>query len=331
MSRKKLEALGLNLPLYPTTSVGSFAKPPELAKARAAFARKEITEAQLREAADRATTFWVQKQEELGVDILVDGEMDRGDMVEFFADLMGGFTKGGWVRSYGNRYYHKPIVTGPVAWEGPMTVDRWRFAQKLTHKPVKGMLTGAYTIMDWSFDEHYPDRRACTLAIARELRKEVAALVGAGAKIIQIDEPALSVRPHEVGLVAEAMRLSTEGLNAYFVTHVCYGDFDRVYPAMLDIPVDNFDLEMANSGLDLLHALERSPFRGDLSLGVVDVHSHEIESSAVAAERIRKVRAVVAPENIWIDPDCGLKTRTVQESIEKMRVVVEAAKAARAG
>ncbi|MBI3933493.1 MAG: methionine synthase, partial [Acidobacteria bacterium] len=189
-----------------------------------------------------------------------------------------------------------------------------------------GMLTGPYTMMDWAFNEYYPDRRAACLALAREIRKEVMALLEAGAKIVQIDEPATSVRPEELPWVAEAMHVVVDGLQGYFVTHICYGAFQKIYPGMLDIPVDNFDLEMSNNQLSLLELFRNDRFTKDISFGVVDVHSHEIEGHAEVRDRLRRALEVLEPEQIWVDPDCGLKTRTVEEAVEKMRVVVEATK-----
>jgi len=324
MSREKLRALGLDLPLLPTTSVGSFPKPNELQQARTRWARGLISRDELERLERRATEFWIRTQEELGMDVLVDGEQYRGDMVTYFAENMRGFEIGGLVRSYGNRYYRKPIIVSEVRWERPITVFWWRFAQSLTAKPVKGMLTGPYTVMDWCFNEYYPDRQATCLALAREIRKEVEALIEAGARIIQIDEPALSVRPQELPLAREALQIVTDGLPAYFISHACYGAFEKIYPEMLTLPVDNFDLEMSNSNLDLLEHFKRSPFTKDLSFGVVDVHSHVIEDVETVVARIRQGLEVVPAEALWIDPDCGLKTRTVEEAIAKLRVIVEA-------
>jgi len=329
MSREKLERLGLRLPLFPTTSVGSFPKPDYLVRARADFAKGKITAHQLRDLERKATAFWIDTQEKLGVDVFVDGEMYRGDMVAYFAERLPGFTEGGLVRAYGNRYYHKPIITGEVSWPGPVTVDSWQFAQSLTKKPVKGMLTGAYTIMDWSFNEHYPDRRSTAIALASVIRKEVEALIAAGCKIVQIDEPALSVRPEELPIALEAMELTTKNLDAYFITHACYGEFDHIYPGMLDLAVDNFDLEMSNSDLDLLEIFRRHPFTKDISFGVVDVHSHTMETQEAVRGRVGKALTILPKEIIWIDPDCGLKTRTVEQAIEKLRLCVEAAKSFR--
>src|SRR5438270_9112917 len=212
MSREKLTKLGIELPLLPITAVGSYAKPSELGKARARYRNGKISKDELRKHQEEATSMWMGFQNEIGVDVPVDGEMYRGDMVEYFAEEMDGFEIGDWVRSYGNRYYRKPIVTGEVRWRGPITVDWWKFEQSLTDKPVKGMFTGGYTAMDWSFNECYPDRRATALALAREFRKEVEALVEAGCKIIQVDEPAVSVRADEIDIAIEATRITGEGI-----------------------------------------------------------------------------------------------------------------------
>lgn len=329
MSREKLTALGVKLPLFPTTSVGSFPKPEYLAKARGEFSKGKIGADQLRELERKATKFWIETQEKLGIDVLVDGEMYRGDMVAYFAERLPGFTQGGLVRSYGNRYYHKPIITGAVEWPGPVTVEWWKYAQSLTKKPVKGMLTGAYTIMDWSFNEYYADRHATAIALAVVIRKEVEALIAAGCKIIQIDEPALSVRPEELATAIEAMEATTKGLDAYFITHACYGAFERIYPGMLDLAVDNFDLEMSNNDLSLLEVFRDHPFTKDISFGVVDVHTHTMEAGATVRERVKRAMEVLPKDQIWVDPDCGLKTRTPEEAIEKLRLCVEAAKAMR--
>lgn len=324
MSRAKLEHLGLKLPLFTTSTVGSFPKPDYLLDARAKFARNEISHKELEVLERRATEFWIRQQEEIGLDVLVDGEQYRGDMVAYFAEIIPGFEKGGLVRSYGNRYYHKPIIVAEVKWPSPITVGWWKFAQSLTAKPVKGMLTGPYTIMDWSFNDYYADRKAACFALAAVIRKEVEALIEAGAKIIQIDEPALSVRPEELDFAREAMHMVTDNIPAYFVTHICYGAFEFIYPQMLSFPVDNFDLEMSNSGLDLIGLFAKDPFTKDLSFGVLDVHSHVVETPAAVKERIEKALQVLPPESLWVDPDCGLKTRTVEEAQGKLRAMVQA-------
>ena len=330
MSREKLRKLGLDLPILPTSTVGSFPKPDYLIEARAQATRNAITKIELDRLERKATEFWVGIQEELGLDVLVDGEQYRGDMVAYFAETMPGFAKGGLVRSYGNRYYHKPVMTGPVRWPGPMTVDWWRWTQSLTSRPVKGMLTGSYTLMDWSFDDHYPDRRTACLALAREVRKEVEALLNAGVRIIQIDEPALSVRPDELPFAVEAMHLTVDGLAAYYVVHACFGAFETIYPGLLDLPVDNLDLAISHSALDLLGMFKKDPFTKDLSLGVLDVHSHTVEAAGDVQGRIRRGTSVLPADRIWVDPDCGLKTRTVEESRAKLSAMMAAVRAARA-
>jgi 5-methyltetrahydropteroyltriglutamate--homocysteine methyltransferase len=330
MSRQKLASLGLDLPLLPTSTVGSFPKPDYLVEARTKATRNAITRPELDRLERQATEFWIRTQEELGLDVLVDGEQYRGDMVAYFAETMPGFARGGVVRSYGNRYYHKPVMVAPVRWPGPITVDWWRWTQSLTARPVKGMLTGPYTIMDWSFDDHYPDRKTACLALAREIRKEVEALLEAGARIIQIDEPALSVRPEELPFAVEAMHLVVDGLPAYYVVHACFGAFEAIYPGLLDLPVDNLDLAISHSALDLLGMFAKNPFTKDLSLGVLDVHTHAVEAIDEVGARIRRGSVVLPADRIWVDPDCGLKTRTVEESRAKLDAMMQAVRAARA-
>lgn len=307
-----------------TTSVGSFPKPPYLLQARNRFAAGKMSREELEELEKRATREWIQVQEELGLDILVDGEMYRGDMVTYFAENMQGFAISGLVRSYGNRYYRKPIAVGPVKRAEPITVRWWRFAQSLTQKPVKGMLTGPYTMADWSFNDYYPDREAFIMAMAEVVRQEAEDLVAAGCRYIQIDEPAFSTRVDEIDLFIRALHVVTDGLNAYTITHMCYGDFPRVYPRMLDIPIDQIDLEMANSGFDLLELFKQYPFTKDIGFGVVDVHSHVIESVEQVKANIHRALSVLRPEQVYIDPDCGLKTRTVEEAKAKLAVMRQA-------
>ena len=315
--------------LFPTTSVGSFPKPDYLKKARAQAAKGEISEKKLRELEERATREWIHFQEEIGIDILVDGEMYRGDMVTYFAETLKGFEISGFVRSYGNRYYRKPIVVDEIKRAKRDTLEWYQFSQGLTKKPVKGMLTGPYTIMDWSFNEYYKDRRELTLAIAEVIREEALDLEKAGAKYIQIDEPAVSVRPEEMALACEAMGIVTQGMKAKTITHICYGDFEKIYPGMLDIPVDQIDLELSNSNFSLFELFKKYPFTKEIGLGVMDVHSHVLETKEQIKERIEKALQVFKPEQIYVDPDCGLKTREVQEAKDKLRVMVEATKEAR--
>jgi 5-methyltetrahydropteroyltriglutamate--homocysteine methyltransferase len=310
-----------------TTTVGSFPKPDYLARARAAFVAGRIDGAELDKLTRQATAECVRMQEEVGLDILVHGEMERGDMVAYFAELLtDSMAIGGLVRSYGNRYYRKPIITGELRWQGPMTVEMWRYAQGLTDRPLKGMLTGPYTMVDWSFDEHYGSRRDAVLAMARVVRREAEELVKAGARYVQVDEPAASTRPEEMELVSEALGIVTRGLDAKTITHICYGDFARVFDHIARLPVDQLDLEMANSDYDLLEMIRehRDDFDKELAMGVVDVHTHVVESLDAVKAGIKKGLAVLPPERLYIDPDCGLKTRTLDEAEAKLRVMTQA-------
>ncbi len=328
--REKLKKLGLKLPLLPTTTVGSFPKPPHLLEARRKSAAGQLDAGELHRLEEQTTREWVALQEEVGLDVLVDGEMYRGDMATYFAKNLEGFKISGLVRSYGNRYYRKPIIVGEVRWRGPITVEWWKFTQGLAKKPVKGVVTGPYTMMDWSFNEYYPSRREACLALAKALHEEVKALAKAGVKIIQIDEPAISARPEELPEFAiGAMRTVTRGVDAYFISHICYGAFEFIYPGMLELPVENFDLEMSNSELDLIELFREHLFSKDLSFGVVDVHSHIVEDAATVRQRIQRALEVLKPEQLWIDPDCGLKTRTREETVNKLKAMVGAVREVR--
>jgi 5-methyltetrahydropteroyltriglutamate--homocysteine methyltransferase len=313
-----------------TTTVGSFPKPPHLEKARQQNARGELSAEKLFEMEREETINVIRKQEEIGLDILVDGELYRGDMTTYFAERMPGFAISNPVRSYGNRYYRKPIAVGPIRRDKEMTVGWWKFAQEHTEKPVKGMLTGPYTMMDWSFNEHYPTREAMAMDLAVAVNEEALALEAAGARYIQIDEPAVSVRPEELPMAVKALGRAVQGLKAKTITHICYGDFDVIYPALLDLPVDMIDLEMANSRYDLLERFRAHPFTKEIGYGVLDVHSHRVETKDEVKEGIRRGLEVLRPEQMYVDPDCGLKTRTVEEAFEKLRVMVEAVREVRA-
>ena len=307
-----------------TTSVGSLPKPSYLTAARGRRARGEIDRDELRELELKATRDWIEFQDSIGTDLVVDGEMYRGDMVAFFAEELPGLEIGGLVRSYGNRYYRKPIATGPIGREHPITVEWWEYAQSLSAAPVKGMLTGPYTICDWSFNEHYAARRDFVLDLAKVIRDEALDLERAGARYIQIDEPAASTRMDELELVIEAMAVVTEPLSVHTITHICYGDFHRAYPKMLEIPVDQIDLEFANSEYSLLDEFADHPFTKHIGLGVVDVHTHEIESPEEIADGIRRSLEFIPPERMFVDPDCGLKTRSEDEAKTKLTNIKKA-------
>src|SRR5438128_2118236 len=313
-----------------TTTVGSFGKPEYLTKARGQHARGKLGATELEDLERKATAEWIRRQEDIGLDVLVDGEMYRGDMVAYFAERLEGFKLGGLVRSYGNRYYHKPVIAGKVQRPQPMTVSWFEYAQSLTDRPVKGMPTGPYTMLDWSYNEAYPTRRDAALALAEVVRKEAEDLDRAGAKYIQIDEPAIHARPEELEIAIEAMGLVTQNLKAKTISHICYGDFAAIYPGILDLPVDQLDLAMANYEYRWLDLMDRQPFTKEMAIGIVDVHTHEMETVAEAAEGIRKGLRYVSADQLLPHPDCGLKTRPVDESIAKCKVVVEATKVVRA-
>ena len=312
-----------------TTSVGSLPKPAYLMKARSQARKGELASKELRRLEEQATREWVQFQDALGIDIVVDGEQYRGDMVAFFAEHLNGFKQSSLVRSYGNRYYRKPIIVDEVRRTTPVTVAWWRFAQALTSRPVKGMLTGPYTIMDWSFNEYYPSRRATALALARVIHEEAKDLERAGAQYIQIDEPAISTRLDEIDLAIEALGIVTKGLRAKTITHICYGNFQALAPKLMKLSVDQIDLEFANRKFALLSTFKRMRFTKEVGLGVVDVHNHRIESVEEVVANLKKALTVFKPEQIYPDPDCGLKTRTPEEAKEKLRVVVEATRIVR--
>ena len=309
--------------LLPLSTIGSFPKPERLKRARAEVSRGGDAES-LHAIEREETSACLRLQEDLGLDLLVDGEMYRGDMTTYFAENLEGFRISGLVRSYGNRYYRKPVVVGEVRWSRPVTVEWFRYASGQTRHPVKAILTGPYTLMDWAFDEHYASRESLALALADVVRQECEALVAAGARYVQIDEPAVSVRPDEIDLAIRAMHRVTDGLRARTITHICYGDFAAIYPRLLDLPVEQFTLELSNSALGLLDLFRTSPFTKELGAGVLDVHHHAIETVEVVKDRIRAALGVVPASRLWINPDCGLKTRSPEEAEAKIRNMVAA-------
>lgn len=315
-----------DLPLLPTTVVGSFQKPLYLRDAVKKYRQKNLSDSELHEARLRALDEYIKLQEKAGLDVLVDAEVEREEMTIYFAEKFHGFEASNWVRSYGNRYYRKPIITGPVRWPGPFTVKFFKLAQERTNKPVKGMFTGPYTMLDWSFDEHYGSREEAVLDIARQYRLEAQALKEAGCQVLQIDEPAASVRLDEWDLFCEAIKIITEDLGIYTICHICYGDFENV-PGFDKVPVDNLDLECSNNSFRFLKGSK--PFPQDISAGVFDVHTHVQTPPDVIEKRIEELLQIFPKEKVWIDPDCGLRTRTLDEAFEQLRIMVEATKKVR--
>ncbi len=241
---------------------------------------------------------------------------------------------GEWTRIFDNVYFRKPIIYGKVEWPEPLTVEDWKIASSFAEgRPVKGILTGPYTMLEWSFDLYYGDRREAIIDLAKELRKEIEALVNAGAKYIQIDEPALSTRPwkEEADIVKEALKIMLYGLDVKKIVHICFGKIEYILPYILEFPVDQFDLEFKNSNFRLLPYLKEYGYDKELGYGVIDVHTTQIESVDEIVEDIEKIMnlGILSPEKIYIDPDCGLKRLPREIARQKLKNMVEAAKIAR--
>ncbi|MEZ0394605.1 MAG: methionine synthase [Desulfurococcaceae archaeon] len=319
---------------FPTTVVGSYPKMPlaeEVIRRRKAG---EISEEQFRELVKPAIKEVVDDYLWAGIDILSDGEQARDDMVVYFAERYGGFARGDWVRVFDNEYFRKPVVVGRVVWLGPTIVEHWEYASSISSgRPVKAIITGPYTMADWSFDLHYGDRRELVLDLAKVIRREIEELVRRGARYVQVDEPALSTRPlrEEAELLKEALEVVFKGLDAKKIVHICYGRLEKILPYILDYPVDQFDLEMKNSNFRLLPYLKEYGFNKELGFGVVDVHSLRIETIEEIEEAIDKLMSmdIVGPEKVYVKPDCGLKRLPREVARNKLRNMVEAARRAR--
>lgn len=324
--REKLRRLGIELPTLPLTCVGSFPKPAALAQARAKLQRGKSSLQEIESLEKRFTEFWVRSQEKVGVDVLTDGEMYRGHMVSFFADHLPGFYPGGWVRVWGNRYVRRPVIVGEVRWPGPVTVKWWRFAQSLTAKPVKAVVTGPYTLMHRSFDDYHSTRQAACLALAQVIRQEVEALAEAGAKIIQIDEASLAARPEELPLAQEALARVTENISAYVILHVCKAPVEELVPGVFRLPADNFHVESAGSAPADLQKAVRG-LRKDVTLGAVDSHAGKPEHAADLARWLKA--AVKGLPDAWVGPDCGFRALSVDQARAKLSALAHAVKALR--
>ena len=319
---------------FPTTVVGSYPKIPPAEDAIRRRKNGEITEEEFHEAIKESIRAVVGDYIEAGVDIISDGEQARDDMVVYFAERMRGYSRGDWVRVFDNVYFRRPIITSRVEWVKPMSVDDWLYASRVSGgRPVKAILTGPYTMVEWSFDLYYRDRREAVLDMAKVIRREVDEYVSRGAKYIQIDEPALSTRPtrEDAELVKEALEIIFRGVNAKRIVHICYGRIERILPYILDYPVDQFDLEFKNSNFRLLPYLKEYGFNKELGFGVVDVHVTRVESVdeiLAAIEKLMKLD-IIGPEKIFIDPDCGLKRLPRDIARAKLKNMVLAAKRAR--
>lgn len=308
----------LNLPVLPTCAASSLPKQAELTELRYRVSKGIHQNSELERKEKLSTEIWIRQQEKIGLDVLVDGEMDRGDMVNHFARKIEGFEEAGTVRCYGNRYYRRPVVKRPLEWKGPMIVETWKYAQRLTHKPVKAVLTGAYSLMEWSFNEHYDSREKLCRDLTAILRREIASVVEGGAKVVQIDELALPGEPLDLALARESIEELTRGFNTYFILRTGFGDLTKMWPAMRRWPVHNFHLEMVNSRFVNLPLLKKFPTPKDITLGVIDSHNRAIETPKAVTGLVKQSLKAIPAKRLWLSTDAGLKTRTIDEAIGKL-------------
>ncbi|OOF43132.1 5-methyltetrahydropteroyltriglutamate--homocysteine S-methyltransferase [Rodentibacter rarus] len=336
--RIKLQNSWLNLPLLPTTSIGSFPQTKEIRLARAAFKKGDLSVADYEAAMKKEIELVVREQEKLDLDVLVHGEAERNDMVEYFGELLEGFafTKFGWVQSYGSRCVKPPVIYGDVVRPEPMTVRWSQYAQSLTKKVMKGMLTGPVTILQWSFVRNDIPRSTVCKQIAVALSDEVLDLEKAGIKVIQIDEPAiregLPLKRADwdayLQWAGEAFRLSSMGCqdDTQIHTHMCYSEFNDILPAIAALDADVITIETSRSDMELLTAFADFKYPNDIGPGVYDIHSPRVPTEAEVEHLLRKALQVVPKERLWVNPDCGLKTRGWTETIEQLNVMVNVTK-----
>ncbi|MFK5216421.1 5-methyltetrahydropteroyltriglutamate--homocysteine S-methyltransferase [Glaesserella parasuis] len=332
----------LNLPLLPTTNIGSFPQTSEIRHARASFKKGDLSLADYETAMKKEIEYVVRRQEELDLDVLVHGEAERNDMVEYFGELLDGFafTKFGWVQSYGSRCVKPPVIYGDVARPEPMTVRWSQYAQSLTNKVMKGMLTGPVTILQWSFVRNDIPRSTVCKQIGVALSDEVLDLEAAGIKVIQIDEPAIreglplkrSDWDAYLQWAGEAFRLSYMGVqdDTQIHTHMCYSEFNDILPAIAGLDADVITIETSRSDMELLTAFADFKYPNDIGPGVYDIHSPRVPKAEEIEHLLRKALKVVPKERLWVNPDCGLKTRGWKETIEQLQVMVEVTKKLRA-
>lgn len=329
-------------PPFATTTIGSFPQTAEVRRLRAQLKSGAIDRPAYESLVDRQIALAVGIQEGLGLDVLVHGEAERTDMSEYFGMKLSGmvFTQHGWVQSYGSRYVRPPIIAGNVTFLDPMTVREYKVAQDLTPRPVKGMLTGPVTILNWSFPRKDVSRRAQAFQLALALRLEVSALQDAGCRIVQVDEPALreglplKSRKWDsyLGWAVDAFRLCTAvaSPSTQVVTHLCYSDFNDIMRPIIDMDADVLTIENSRSGDAMVRALAEAGYRADLGPGVYDVHSPVVPSPAFLESKLRSfLDTGIPPASLWVNPDCGLKTRAWEEVIPSLRNMVDAARRAR--
>lgn len=335
--RKEKQHRALSLPLFATTTIGSFPQTAEVRTWRAKLKKGEITEEQYNEFVKQETEKAIRWQEEIGIDVLVHGEFERNDMVEYFGEQLEGFafTKNGWVQSYGSRCVKPPIIFGDVHRPHAMTVEWSAYAQSLTSKHVKGMLTGPVTILQWSFVRNDQPRSQTCTQIALAIRDEVADLESAGIKIIQIDEPAiregLPLRNSDwqsyLQWAVRAFRISSSGVKdkTQIHTHMCYSEFNDIIPNIAEMDADVITIECSRSQMELLEAFSNFKYPNEIGPGVYDIHSPRVPSKAEMVDLLEKAAAVVPADQIWVNPDCGLKTRHWEETKKALIEMVGAA------
>jgi 5-methyltetrahydropteroyltriglutamate--homocysteine methyltransferase len=340
-ARQRRQAVAMPLPPLPTTTIGSFPQTQEVRRARAAHRSQKMGraeyEALLRVEIERAIRF----QEEVGLDVLVHGEFERNDMVEYFGEQLNGFvfTANGWVQSYGSRCVKPPVLFGDVSRQKPMTLEWARYAQSLTHRPVKSMLTGPVTILEWSFVRDDLPRPEVCFQLAVALRDEVADLEAANVRVIQVDEPALreglplreSERAGYLRWAVDAFRLATAGAGdeTQIHTHMCYAEFGEILDAVVRMDADVISMEAARSQMELLEAFAGRGYPNDIGPGIYDIHSPRVPDIEEIEALIEKALGVFRLEQLWVNPDCGLKTRRWEEVRPALRNMVAAARLVR--
>jgi 5-methyltetrahydropteroyltriglutamate--homocysteine methyltransferase len=340
--RKNAQQKILNLPLFPTTTIGSFPQTKEVRTWRAKFKKGELSVQEYDTLLKKETERTIRWQEEIGIDVLVHGEFERNDMVEYFGEQLEGFvfTKNGWVQSYGSRCVKPPIIFGDVSRPNPMTVYWSQYAQSLTEKWVKGMLTGPVTILQWSFVRDDQPRSTTCKQIALAIRDEVNDLEKAGIRIIQIDEPAiregLPLRKSDwqnyLKWAVESFRISASGVEdaTQIHTHMCYSEFNDIIQNIADMDADVITIECSRSQMELLNAFGDFKYPNEIGPGVYDIHSPRVPSKAEMVDLLLKAEKVIPAHQLWVNPDCGLKTRHWEETEKALKEMVEAAKEASA-
>ncbi|MDM4771834.1 5-methyltetrahydropteroyltriglutamate--homocysteine S-methyltransferase [Solimonas sp. SE-A11] len=332
----------LNLPKLPTTTIGSFPQTAEIRAARAAFKAGKIGEAEYTAAMKAEIKLCVDKQEQLGIDVLVHGEPERNDMVEYFGEQLDGytFTQFGWVQSYGSRCVKPPVIYGDVSRPTPMTVEWSRYAQTLTDKPMKGMLSGPLTMLFWSFVRDDLPKRDVALQLALALRDEVVDLEAAGIKVIQIDEPTIREGlplkkadwPAYLDWAVQAFRITAAGVRneTQIHTHMCYSEFNDILSSIAALDADVITIETSRARMKLLDGFAEFRYPNDIGPGLYDIHSPRVPAQAEMQELLQRALKVVPAERLWVNPDCGLKTRGWAETEAALKTMVATAREARA-